>query len=75
LHKYHFEFCAYTLSAVSHSSIVQVLLLVKPGAPSCLRKAQRREYHGSPSMSRSPPDFSRGIDILSVSWRARDVVR
>src|SRR5262249_39901841 len=75
LHKYHIEFCACTLSAVSHSSIVQVLLLARPGAPSPLRKAQRRAYHGSPSMSRSPPVFSRRMDILSPSWRARDVVR
>jgi len=29
----------------------------KPGAPSPLRKAQRRAYHASPSMSISPPGF------------------
>ena len=56
----------------------------EPGAPSHLRIAQRRAYHDPPSMSRSPPNFSRcaytvagkgccenvsASGVRSITWR------
>ena len=63
------KFALACTSIISSSVLVRCLLFptlqlfrcfpAEPGAPSRLRMAQRRAYHGSPSMSRSPPDFSR----------------
>jgi hypothetical protein len=63
------KFALACTSVISSSVLVRCLLFptlqlfrcfpAEPGTPSRLRMAQRRAYHGPPSMSRHSLDFSR----------------